>query len=237
MQELLGRVRLAAKQGQLGSAWAERAMLKTASAWQPPRWAFSVVAAGAARLWRSFAIARRFYPSLQLVGAPDDAGSGVANNDMFEALVVRSVSPRLHALIHFRVAMRIGAVAAAEQTALVCHKEGWSSEQVGAAAIGYNLRAFSDVERLLLHYADDLTRTPMDIDLATGRELRKHFTNDQLTELAASIAKENFRVRFQTALDMTRSKSQPARPPAMQNSPAPLALEDAELEHSEVGGK
>jgi alkylhydroperoxidase family enzyme len=160
------------------------------------------------RFWYAFRMARRFYPSTQ---APVSVQSTAAvSPDFSDAILCRSVSARIHALIRFRAAMRIGAAAAAEQHALVCQREGWDDEQMNAAAVGYDSVAFSDDERLLLRYADDLSRTPMDIDISVVRQLRQHFTEDQLLEIAASICQENFKARFATAILNSRSRAQSA---------------------------
>jgi alkylhydroperoxidase family enzyme len=160
------------------------------------------------RFWYAFRIARRFYPSTPTSLAPSAAPA--ASADVIDAILCRSVSPRIHALIRFRAAMRIGAAAAAEQHAIICKQEGWDDEQMNAAAVGYDSVAFSDAERLLLRYADDLSRTPMDIDISVVRQLRQHFSEDQLLEIAASICQENFKARFATAILNSRSRTESA---------------------------
>jgi alkylhydroperoxidase family enzyme len=161
------------------------------------------------RFWYAFRIAKRFYPST--VSVPTTTiPPPIASADITDTILCRSVSPRLHALIRFRAAMRIGAAAAAEQHAVVCKHEGWDDEQMNAAAVGYDSVAFSDAERLLLRYADDLSRTPMDIDISVVRQLRQHFTEDQLLEIAASICQENFKARFASAILSNRSRAQSA---------------------------
>jgi alkylhydroperoxidase family enzyme len=160
------------------------------------------------RFWYAFRIARRFYPSTP-TSSPLSAAPA-ASADVVDIILCRSVPARLHALIRFRAAMRIGAAAAAEQHAGICKNEGWDDEQMKAAAVGYDSVAFSDAERLLLRYADDLSRTPMDIDIAVVRQLRQHFSEDQLLEIAASICQENFKARFATAILSSRSRSQSA---------------------------
>lgn len=160
------------------------------------------------RFWYAFAMARRFYPSTQT--PPPSSKNASAGPDITDTLLCRSVSSRIHALIRFRAAMRIGAAAAAEQHAQVCEREGWDAEQMNAAAVGYDTPAFSDDERLLLRYADDLSRTPMDIDISVVRQLRQHFSEDQLLEIAASICQENFKARFATAILSSRSRAQSA---------------------------
>src|SRR6266404_2040837 len=161
------------------------------------------------RFWYAFVMARRFYPSTQ--APPTIHGVAVsATSDITDAILCRSVSSRIHALIRFRAAMRIGAAAAAEQHAAVCQREGWDEEQMNSAAVGYDSPAFSDDERLLLRYADDLSRTPMDIDVSVVRQLRLHFSEDQLLEIAASVCQENFKARFATAILSSQSRAKSA---------------------------
>jgi len=160
------------------------------------------------RFWYAFRMAQRFYPSTQSPASVQTAPA--VSPDFSDTILCRSVSPRVHALIRFRAAMRIGAAAAAEQHALICQREGWDDEQMNSAAVGYDSPAFSDDERLLLRYADDLSRTPMDIDISVVRQLRQHFTEDQLLEIAASICQENFNARFATAILNSRSRAQSA---------------------------
>jgi alkylhydroperoxidase family enzyme len=159
------------------------------------------------RFWYAFGMARRFYPSTQTTPTTHPV---TAAPDIADAILCRSVSSRIHALIRFRAAMRIGAAAAAEQHAMVCQREGWDEEQMNSAAVGYDSPAFSDDERLLLRYADDLSRTPMDIDISVVRQLRQHFSEDQLLEIAASICQENFKARFATAILSSQSRVQSA---------------------------
>jgi len=161
------------------------------------------------RFWYAFRMARRFYPSTQTVPSRGVVATSAAP-DITDAILCRSIPSRIHALIRFRAAMRIGAAAAAEQHAAVCQREGWDEEQMNAAAVGYDSPAFSDDERLLLRYADDLSRTPMDIDISVVRQLRQHFSEDQLLEIAASICQENFKARFATAILSSQSRAKSA---------------------------
>ena len=161
------------------------------------------------RFWYALVMAKRFYPSTQTApSSPTPAA--LPAPDFADTILCRAVSSRIHALIRFRAAMRIGAAAAAEQHAAICQREGWDEEQMNAAAVGYDSPAFSDDERLLLRYADDLSRTPMDIDISVVRQLRQHFSEDQLLEIAASICQENFKSRFATAILGSQSRAQSA---------------------------
>jgi alkylhydroperoxidase family enzyme len=56
--------------------------------------------------------------------------------------------------------------------------------------------AFSELEKQVLRYAVALTRTPAEVPRELFDSLREHFNERQMVELAAAIAWENFRARF-----------------------------------------
>lgn len=55
------------------------------------------------------------------------------------------------------------------------------------------------MERLVLEYADAITRTPVDVPNALFARLRERFTEPQLVELTSAIAWENYRARYDHA--------------------------------------
>jgi alkylhydroperoxidase family enzyme len=58
---------------------------------------------------------------------------------------------------------------------------------------------FSELERLVLEYADGMTRTPVEVSDALFAKLREKFNEAQLVELTSGIAWENYRARFDHA--------------------------------------
>ena len=58
---------------------------------------------------------------------------------------------------------------------------------------------FSDLQRLVLEYADAMTRTPVEVSDALFARLRERFNHAQLVELTSAIAWENYRARFDHA--------------------------------------
>src|SRR3954449_1206508 len=78
---------------------------------------------------------------------------------------------------------------------------GLSDEEIFAARTG-DVSKFSEAEQLLLRLSEQLTATPANVDNALFVELRKHYSEEQLIELAAAIAHENFRARFNRAFDV-----------------------------------
>lgn len=59
---------------------------------------------------------------------------------------------------------------------------------------------FSESERAALGFAEAVARTPTAVTDAEFEPLRRHFTIPQIVELAATIAVEQFRAKFNTAL-------------------------------------
>ena len=59
---------------------------------------------------------------------------------------------------------------------------------------------FSEAERAALAFAEAVTRTPTAVTEVEFEPVRRHFTVPQIVELAATIAIEHFRAKFNTAL-------------------------------------
>jgi alkylhydroperoxidase family enzyme len=152
------------------------------------------------RRWLKLRFMQRFYEGARELEVPAlEARCAAPAADFAESLFRRSVPSRLHALVQLRAAAQIGSMT---QTALrleQCRASNWSGEQVQTVLAGAVNEQFSPAERLLLHYAEDLSRTPMDIDPQVVRELRTYFSDAELVEVTASIAYENFRARFADA--------------------------------------
>jgi alkylhydroperoxidase family enzyme len=56
--------------------------------------------------------------------------------------------------------------------------------------------AFSEEERLAIDLAVEMAKAPVEVPPGLMERLREHFDEAQLVELAAAIAWENFRARF-----------------------------------------
>ena len=74
--------------------------------------------------------------------------------------------------------------------------EGVSEQQLADLAAFEESPAFSEVEKRVLRYAVALTRTPAEVPEELFHSLREHFNPQQMVELTAAIAWENFRARF-----------------------------------------
>ena len=64
------------------------------------------------------------------------------------------------------------------------------------------IEAFAPAETALLRMADAMSDTPSNVSDELYAELRRHFSEEQLIELAASAALENFRARYNRVFDV-----------------------------------
>ncbi len=74
-------------------------------------------------------------------------------------------------------------------------KAGLSDEKL-LGVVNNNLGVFNDVERLVIELADAMARTPTNISDELYARLRQQFSEEQLLELGAQIAFENYRARL-----------------------------------------
>ena len=79
---------------------------------------------------------------------------------------------------------------------------------------------FDRREKAALRYAEGMTLTPADVTDTAFEEIRALFSTEQIVELTAAIALENFRARFNCALKI-ESDGLCTLPP---NHPVRLAL-------------
>jgi alkylhydroperoxidase family enzyme len=64
------------------------------------------------------------------------------------------------------------------------------------------IEGFSPPEAALLRMADAMADTPSNVSDELYAELRRHFSEEQLIELAATAALENFRARSNRVFDV-----------------------------------
>jgi alkylhydroperoxidase family enzyme len=82
----------------------------------------------------------------------------------------------------------------------VGRENGVSTEQLLALADYRTSSQFDDRERAALDYADRITATDQDVDDATFALVKDAFTDEEIVELTATIALENFLSKFHRAL-------------------------------------
>ena len=79
---------------------------------------------------------------------------------------------------------------------------GLSDDEITAIREG-RFEGFSAPEAILLHMADALADTPSNVSDELYAELRRHFSEEQLIELAAAAAQENFRARYNRVFNVS----------------------------------
>ena len=72
---------------------------------------------------------------------------------------------------------------------------GLSDDEIAAIREG-KMEGFLPAEVALVRMADAMADTPSNISDELYAELRRHFSEEQLMELAANAALENYRARF-----------------------------------------
>lgn len=70
------------------------------------------------------------------------------------------------------------------------------------AVKGGDLSTFNEKERLVIELADAMADTPSNVSEDLYARLRKQFSEEQLLELGAQIAFENYRARLNRVFDV-----------------------------------
>lgn len=83
----------------------------------------------------------------------------------------------------------------------VGRKAGLSDEKL-LAVRGDRLDVFNDTERLVIELADAMVTAPSHISDDLYTRLRAQFSEEQLMEISAQIAFENFRARLNRVFDV-----------------------------------
>ena len=131
---------------------------------------------------------------------PNFRGYGV-----FEFFHARSKATdhKLLALAGTKAACMIGCEFCLDIGSHVSRKAGVTEEQLRQIHAYRDSPAFSPQERLVLEYAEEMCQTPVSISDELFARLAEQFSEQQLIELTTAIAIENFRARFNSAMDIT----------------------------------
>jgi alkylhydroperoxidase family enzyme len=70
------------------------------------------------------------------------------------------------------------------------------------AVVKNDLSVFSKDERLVIELADEMANTPANVSDELYTRLREKFSEEQLMQLGAQIAFENFRARLNRVFDV-----------------------------------
>ena len=109
------------------------------------------------------------------------------------------VSVRLKYLAAMRTTMVSGCEWCLDFGSAISQDATVSEEDLGALAMYRTSERFNETEKLVLDYADAMTRTPTAVSDDLFRRLRQHFDEAELVELTTVVALENLRSRFNRA--------------------------------------
>lgn len=113
------------------------------------------------------------------------------------------VDERLKALAELKAATVVGCEFCIDIGSALGRKAGVTEEHLQDFHRCRESDAFSEQEKLVMEYAEAMCQTQVEIPDDLFARLRRHFGDAQLVELTASIAIENYRARFNNALDVT----------------------------------
>lgn len=80
-------------------------------------------------------------------------------------------------------------------------KAGLTEEKL-RAVLGDDFAVFSETERLVIELADAMVTAPAKVSADLYAVLRKQFSEEQLMQLSAQIAFENYRARWNRVFDV-----------------------------------
>src|SRR4028118_879027 len=77
-----------------------------------------------------------------------------------------------------------------------------TAEEIAEVANWQHSRILGEREKTAIEYAEEMSKTPVRVSDELFERLKKYFNDDQIVELTASIAAENYRARFNHALEI-----------------------------------
>jgi AhpD family alkylhydroperoxidase len=120
----------------------------------------------------------------------------------WELARARRVDKKLKTLAELKAAALAGCEYCLDIGSAIARRDGVTKEQIADLPRYRDSDHFSADEKLVLDYATAMTQTPLAVDDDLFARLEQRFDDAQLVELTATIAWENYRARFNWALDM-----------------------------------
>ncbi len=77
-----------------------------------------------------------------------------------------------------------------------------TDEELSEVANWEHSKILSASERTAIEYAEEMSKTPVRVSDELFERLKEYFSDTQIVELSASIAYENYRARFNHALEI-----------------------------------
>jgi alkylhydroperoxidase family enzyme len=114
----------------------------------------------------------------------------------------RRVPERLKHLAALRAGIVVGCEWCCDFGSALSASNDVSAEDMRALPTDRHAGRFNELEVLVLDYATDVSRTPVDVPDELFDRLREHLDESQLVELTDIIALENYRARFNWAFGL-----------------------------------
>src|SRR5579884_1727795 len=152
----------------------------------------------------TFSIAKRTYgremepTRIMAHHRPLMAGLGVLS--MTDEFFSHAVDEQLKHLARLRAAQLIGCEWCLDFGSYLAQKSGIRHEKLRALSTWRESDQFDALERLVLEYAEGMTRTPVDVSEELFAQLREHLDERQVVELTMVVALENLYSRFNWSL-------------------------------------
>ena len=109
---------------------------------------------------------------------------------------------RAKLLAETKVATTVGCQFCIDIGSALGRKAGVTEEQLRDFHNYRDSDAFSELEKLAMEYAEAMSQTSVDVPEEMVARLRERLDDEEIVELTAAIAIENFRARFNNALDV-----------------------------------
>ncbi|MBS7442475.1 carboxymuconolactone decarboxylase family protein [Enterobacter sp. 120016] len=112
------------------------------------------------------------------------------------------LTPVLRSLLMTRVSQLCHCAFCIDANSLRLAERCGALDKVQAVGNWHDSALFTEQERAALAYAEAVTATPPWADEAIRTALKRHFTDEAITEMTALIAFQNLSARFNAALDI-----------------------------------
>jgi AhpD family alkylhydroperoxidase len=113
-----------------------------------------------------------------------------------------AMSERLKVLAATKAACVIGCAFCIDIASALGRKAGVTEEQLRDFHVYRESAAFSGDEKLVMEYAEEMTRENVTVPDDLVERLQRRFSEAELVDLTFAIAVENLRARFNNALDI-----------------------------------
>lgn len=112
-----------------------------------------------------------------------------------------TIEKRIHLLAQLRAAQMVECPFCIDIIPAMGKKSGVLKDaEIAAVSHYYDSDLFSEREKVVIEYAEAVSKTPVKVSDEMFARLKKFFDEKQIVELTASVAYENYRARFNHAL-------------------------------------